>query len=1015
MTRLLAAFFALLTAHANASPCRRIRPSRMTRNILILMSFLFLCVGHAYAQGSVQQSGTVTSGHVPAWSYNNILTDGGSANNGKITNFGITGAGGTGPSGTNFCDYDAPTSNAGGYHYLCMSPNAAGSALIDYGYGGGASPLTLNFLINGVDYPFPGGIGPPLVAGVAAVTASNLTSVPAFNLQSYYAGTRGGGGVFVTGPATTANGCTILNDSVGNSFYRLTTTYSAKECGVKQDATANNLTSGTDDTVALQNWINLNAPHLASPGISRITAPLICNNAYSVISGPPRVGNDELAADSPNTTSVLPLFVLQADNTNGGFDGPSSPTAGAAIIMNAAGCAIQDIGVIGDGSGNYDILDLNARSNQVRGSYLGGGYDAINMASGGEDIEIFDSFITNSTNANIAGNAPNVRIMRNVIAISGGDDIDYGGTDMAIEQNTIETACDFGVHLAQGGTSIRIVGNFFDINGSGTQVDSQNTCAAGGTNLHIGTGGGTSQPVYGVVVTGNTFQRAGEAAEVAGQVSAQVDFGGNASQINFAGNSYISIGNTASNILAPDYVFNSSTGIYCTDCAVEDNPPNQNIGVYSPNALTLGLSAYQLTATSQNFITGMALSNQTTSSKKIAIAAGMATDAADQLTIPLSSPCDVNLASNGLGGLDTGNPSEGATYNFFAVSGPGGRAPNCMASLSAGPPNISGVSAYGLNTNGIVTSGSTYIIDAGAGTAGTCASSCGQVTAGMQVGDYIVDTTTPSNIASNTQITSLSQLLVVTTGTTVQGSRYINAVGNLTGVVPGMVVWSPGNLCNGRHTTCSSGAKNTWITSLNPAGCTNPCVGLNNNATGSASGAAITIAGGWTITMSNAANGSSGLTTADNLTVYDVHYRMVGSVVLDQADTNFPNFTQVEDTIYFATPFWYSKALLSGSSANALALTQAPSGISTQVLLRCTSNSAGIDVLPSSPLQTAVGTPQAFSLGTPGFTINSATPVTAASVQPYTDTSQHVDLTTGSGSTGSAYCVLDGYKWARGK
>ena len=46
-----------------------------------------------------------------------------------------------GPYGTNICDYDAPTNNATGYHYVCLSANAQGGALIAVGAGGVASQL----------------------------------------------------------------------------------------------------------------------------------------------------------------------------------------------------------------------------------------------------------------------------------------------------------------------------------------------------------------------------------------------------------------------------------------------------------------------------------------------------------------------------------------------------------------------------------------------------------------------------------------------------------------------------------------------------------------------------------------------------------------------------------------------------------------------------------------------------------------------------------------------------------
>lgn len=64
---------------------------------------------------------------------------------------------GTGPLGTNFCDYDAPTNNAGGYHFLCLSPSAQGGGLLSYGAAGGASQLPFQLMVNGAIIPLGGG------------------------------------------------------------------------------------------------------------------------------------------------------------------------------------------------------------------------------------------------------------------------------------------------------------------------------------------------------------------------------------------------------------------------------------------------------------------------------------------------------------------------------------------------------------------------------------------------------------------------------------------------------------------------------------------------------------------------------------------------------------------------------------------------------------------------------------------------------------------------------------------
>lgn len=130
----------------------------------------------ALGQGTLLQGGPFTPGHVPQYvgqgSSQAVVQDGGGAGGGAVgvnpSELGITARGtgtppyagqGTGPYGSNFCDYDAPITNAAGYHFLCFSPNAQGGGLIAYGAGGIASPLPLSIILNGVTYPFPFAVG----------------------------------------------------------------------------------------------------------------------------------------------------------------------------------------------------------------------------------------------------------------------------------------------------------------------------------------------------------------------------------------------------------------------------------------------------------------------------------------------------------------------------------------------------------------------------------------------------------------------------------------------------------------------------------------------------------------------------------------------------------------------------------------------------------------------------------------------------------------------------------------
>jgi hypothetical protein len=84
---------------------------------------------------------------------------------------------GSGPYGTIDCKYDGPTT--GQYHYLCLSPNAQGGALIAVGNGGGASAQGFNIIVNGATYAFPfvvGGIVGPATSVVNDAACWNNTT-----------------------------------------------------------------------------------------------------------------------------------------------------------------------------------------------------------------------------------------------------------------------------------------------------------------------------------------------------------------------------------------------------------------------------------------------------------------------------------------------------------------------------------------------------------------------------------------------------------------------------------------------------------------------------------------------------------------------------------------------------------------------------------------------------------------------------------------------------------------------
>jgi hypothetical protein len=120
-------------------------------------------VGQSGSQPIVQDSGPASGGGIGLGLAEQLLQIRSATNTYPAANAG------TGQFLTNWCDYDGPTTNATGYHFLCMSPNAQGGGLIAYGAAGGASTLSLAFNVNGTTYPFPFSIGGILGPGTSIV------------------------------------------------------------------------------------------------------------------------------------------------------------------------------------------------------------------------------------------------------------------------------------------------------------------------------------------------------------------------------------------------------------------------------------------------------------------------------------------------------------------------------------------------------------------------------------------------------------------------------------------------------------------------------------------------------------------------------------------------------------------------------------------------------------------------------------------------------------------------------
>lgn len=202
-----------------------------------LLIALCLAAGivQAQAQTAVLQGGPWTAGHIPQYNVGGgsqpVIQDGGRAVGGNAganpSELGVTARGtgtppyvaqGSGPYGTNICDYDAPTSNATGYHYLCLSANSQGGGLIAYGAGGAASSLPLHMILNGTTYSFP--------FTLSGIVGPNTTVVGHLATWNNTTGTL------------LADASAISGISVNGAINPMETTYGAKCDGTTDDAAA---------------------------------------------------------------------------------------------------------------------------------------------------------------------------------------------------------------------------------------------------------------------------------------------------------------------------------------------------------------------------------------------------------------------------------------------------------------------------------------------------------------------------------------------------------------------------------------------------------------------------------------------------------------------------------------------------------------------------------------------------------------------------------------------------------
>jgi len=144
----------------------------MIRQPAALLALLLVC--SAASAQSVQQSGTVTAGHVPAWVASGVVKDGGPATAGNITELGITKNG-----GLPFCISTSTGAITGTpYDQMCLSATLNGAARIDVNSYNGAASIPFIIALNGTPV-FTSGSTPTQIPVIDRITSGTTATAPA--------------------------------------------------------------------------------------------------------------------------------------------------------------------------------------------------------------------------------------------------------------------------------------------------------------------------------------------------------------------------------------------------------------------------------------------------------------------------------------------------------------------------------------------------------------------------------------------------------------------------------------------------------------------------------------------------------------------------------------------------------------------------------------------------------------------------------------------------------------------
>ncbi|MGH6878188.1 MAG: hypothetical protein ACREHV_12560, partial [Rhizomicrobium sp.] len=271
----------------------------------------------------------------------------------------------------------------------------------------------------------------------------------------------------------------------------------------------------------------------------------------------------------------------------------------------------------------------------VDGSYLYGGKVNFNCMGAGEDVEIFDSFVTESVNDDIDSDCPNFRVIRNVIAQAGekssstglvpGKDIYYTGIEAIIANNTIETATADGVDL-EGAQKVRFANNYVDRNGN---------IASDAVALRID---GSSY----ITVCDNLFSNTGSGT-VPPTVTSHIYLSGSIESLKLCGNIYYTDNLDGAAQMSPAYDYDADPGTaLLTNVDISEKAAPADLGVFSPNAIAAGLPNMVSPHVWQNDVNGFALADVSSGgTPAVQIGPGDAPDSTNSFPITLAGPCRV--------------------------------------------------------------------------------------------------------------------------------------------------------------------------------------------------------------------------------------------------------------------------------------------------------------------------------------------------------------------------------------